>query len=193
MLRSSLLVILFAFSGAAIADDFNYNAFTISYGQTDFDDINVDGSSIDANVWAEVSESFFVFGSYGVADLEDDFGINADADSWSAGIGHHLGLTESVDLVSRVSYEYIDLTVPGFGSVDDSGYGLGLGLRYALSGAIELNAGVDYVDLSDSGDETSFNGGVLLNLTDSFTVGLNGEFGDDVTVYSVGARFYFGE
>jgi opacity protein-like surface antigen len=192
MLRSTLLVILFAFSGAAFAD-FNYNAVTLAYGQADFDDIDADGDSIGADLSFEVGESFFVFAGYGVADLDDNFGNSADVDSWNAGLGYHMDLSESVDLVTSLSYEYVDISVPGFGSVDDNGIGLGLGLRFAASESIELNAGINYLDYSDGGDDTSFGAGLLYNFNDSFSVGVAGDFGDDVSVYSIGGRFYFGQ
>ena len=58
------------------------------------------------------------------------------------------------------------------GCVDDNGIGLGLGLRFAAREAIELNAGIDYVDYSDGGDDTSFGGGLLYNFNDTFSVGV---------------------
>ncbi|MFT5500280.1 MAG: hypothetical protein ACI88G_000408 [Woeseiaceae bacterium] len=192
MLRSTLLVILFAFSATAIADDFSYSAITLSYGQTELDDLNIDGDSVGLGVNFEVGESFFVFGSYGVGELDDDFGNTADLDQWSAGIGHHYAMSESVDLVTQFSYEYVELSVPGV-SIDDDGFGLGVGLRYAASEKVELNGGLKYVDLNDSGDDTSFGAGALYNFTDSFSMGLSGNWGDDATSYTIGGRFYFGE
>jgi opacity protein-like surface antigen len=192
MLRSTLLVILFAFSATAIADDFSYSAITLSYGQTELDDFDVDGDSIGLGVNFEVGESFFVFGSYGTGELEDNLGNTLDSDTWNAGIGHHYAISESVDLVTQFSYEYIEFSALGI-SADDDGFGLGVGLRYAASEKIELNGGLKYVDLNDSGDDTSFGAGALYNFTDSFSMGLSGNWGDDVTSYSIGGRFYFGE
>lgn len=193
MLRSTMLFILFAFTGAVYADDFSYNAVNLGYGQMDFDDINADGDAIGADLSFEVGESFFVFAGYGVADLDDDFGVSADLDTWNAGLGYHMELSPAVDLVTSLSYEYIDISVPGFGSADDNGIGLGLGLRFAASESIELNAGVNYVDYSDSGDDTSFGVGALYNFNDTFSAGISGDFGDDINVYTIGGRFYFGE
>jgi hypothetical protein len=191
MARSALLVILFVFSASVYADGLSYNSLTASYGQIDFDDFNADGDSIEFGVSAEVGESFFVFGNYGVAEIDEGI-FSADVDSWNAGIGHHMPLSESVDLVSSLSYEYVDISVPGFGSVDDNGIGLGLGLRYAASEQIEIDAGISYIDLGDGGDATSFGAGFLYNFTESFSAGISGNWGDDVTTYNVGARFYFG-
>ena len=191
MLRSILLVILFAFSGTVFADGFNYNQVTVSYGQIDFDDFNADGDTLSINGSAAVSENFHVFASYGVGELDD--GLNTlDVDTWNAGVGYNTALSDSVDLVAGLSYEYIDLSVPGFGSVDDNGFGLGVGLRMAASEKLEINAGISYIDMSDSGDNTAFSGGLLYSFTENFALGLSGSFDDDVTEYNVGGRFYFG-
>ena len=191
MLRSTLLVVLFAFSSVAFADGFNYNQVTVSYGQIDFDDFNADGDTLSINGSAAVSESFHVFASYGVGEIDD--GIDTlDVDRWNAGVGYNNSLSESVDLVVGLSYEYIDLSVPGFGSIDDNGFGLGVGLRMAASEKLEINAGISYIDMSDNGDNTAFNGGLLYSFTENFALGLRGSFDDDVTEYNVGGRFYFG-
>ena len=191
MLRSILLVILFAFSGVAFADDFNYNQVTVSYGQVDFDDFNADGDTLSINGSAAVNENFHVFASYGVGEIDD--GIDTlDVDRWNAGVGYNTSLSESVDLVVGLSYEYIDLSVPGFGSVDDNGFGLGVGLRMAASEKLEIDAGISYVDMSDNGDNTAFGGGLLYSFTENFALGLSASFDDDVTEYNVGGRFYFG-
>lgn len=192
MLRSTLLVILLTLSTAAFAADFNYNAVTLSYGQTEFDDIDADGDSIGADISLEVGESFFVFTGYGVGELDDNFGASVDVDAWAAGLGHHMALSEKVDLVTRLSYQYVDISAPGFGSVDDNGVGIGLGLRMAGSENVEVNIGISYIDLNDSGSDTTFGAGFLYNFTDSFSAGVSGDWADDGYSYGVGARFYFG-
>ena len=192
MLRSAILVILFVFSASVYADGLSYNSVTASYGQIDFDDFNADGDIISIGFSAEVGESFFVFGDYAVADIEEA-GISADVDMLSAGIGYHMPMSDNVDFVSSLSYEYIDITLPfGLGSVDDNGFGLGAGIRFAASEQVEIAAGLSYVDLSDGGDETGFSAAFLYNFTESFTVGVEGDWTDDTTAYSLGARIYFG-
>ena len=192
MARSALLVILFAFSTSVYADGFNYNTVTASYGQIDFDNLNADGDIFGIGASAEVGENFFVFGNYGVSEIDDGV-LSVDIDQWNAGIGYHTPISDYVDLVASLSYEYIDLSLPlGLGSIDDNGIGLGLGMRYAANDQLELNAGISYVDLSDSGDETAFSAGILFNFTESFSVGVAGDWSDDVTAYNIGGRFYFG-
>ena len=110
-----------------------------------------------------------------------------------AAILAHSNYAPVVDMIARVSYESVEIDVPGFGSADDSGFGLGLGLRFAASEQLELNAGINYVDLGDSGDDTGFEAGGLYSFTDAFALGLSGSWGDNVSAYSVTGRFYFGQ
>ena len=191
MLRSVLLIILFAFSASVYADGFSYNSVTASYGQIDFDDLNADGDILSINGSAAIGESFFVFGGFGMADISDNV-VSADVDSWDVGIGYHIPMSENVDFVSSLSYNYVDISVPGFGSFDEEGIGLGVGLRYAANEQFEIDAGVSYVDLSNGRDDTTFGAGFLYNFTENFSVGVAGDWGDDATAYSIGARFYFG-
>ncbi len=188
MLRSSLLILLLALSASASAEDFDYSFLSIGYGIIDFDDIGVDGDGFNIGGSYSISDSVHVFGGYQAADL--DFGI--DASTFSAGIGYNTSVSPAVDLVARVSYEYAEVDPPGPGDFDDSGFGLALGLRFAASDMIELNAGITYVDLGDGGDDTGFGLGGLYNFSDAFALGLSGNWTSDVSVYALTGRLYFG-
>lgn len=197
MLRSTLLAILLAFSGVVVAEDFNYNAVNVSYGQVTIDDSagDADGDIFGIDGSMEISENLFVLAGYSKGDLEDDLGIGADIDLWRAGIGYTMSVSGQVDLVGTLTYESTDVSVLGIG-VDDSGIGASVALRFAASDAIEVNAGINYADRGDLEpliDETTFEAGVLYNLNDSFSAGLSGEWGGDLSTYSLGGRFYFGQ
>ena len=192
MLRSIVLVILFAFSATVYADGFNYNSVTATYGQIDFDDL----SGVDTNLFGiegsfAVSESFHVFAGYGVGEIEDNVS-SVDMDQWNVGLGYNTSLSDRVDLVVGLSYEYIELSAANQISIDDNGIGLSVGLRMAATEKLEVDAGISYVDFSDGGDNTAFGGGVLYNFTESFALGASVSFDDDATGYNVGGRFYFG-
>lgn len=192
MKRSLLLMVLFAISASAHADDFGYNSVTASYGLIEFDDFDTDGNSLGINLSVEVGDSFFVFGSYGQAEIDGSNGT-ADIDAYNLGVGFHMPLSDKMDLVASASYEYADTTVPGLGSDDDNGYGLGLGVRFAATEKIEIDGSVNFVDLSDGGNDTSLGAAFLYNFTSNFSLGAAGSWNDDSTAYSVGARFYFGK
>lgn len=188
MLRSILAILVLAFAASASAKDFDYDFFQLSYGNVEYDDVNVDGDGFGLSGSYAINEDFHVFGGYQAAGL--DFGI--DATSLGAGLGWHKTLSPVVDLVASVSYQYVELDASGFGSVDDNGLGLGVGLRFAASDLLELNAGINYVDFSDGGGDTGFGAGGLYSFTDAFSLGLSADWSDDASSYTLSGRFYFG-
>lgn len=188
MFRSLFLVTALMVSASAGAQGFDYNFITLQYSQVDFDDVNVDGDGISLGGSFALTQNYHVFGEYTMADL--DFGI--DADTLSLGFGYNRPLTEAVDFVGSVSYEFIELDAPAVSSVDDTGFGLGLGLRFAPNEQMELDAGIKYVDMSDSDSSTGFGAGFQYFFTEAFTLGLSASWDDDVSAYGIGGRFYFG-
>ena len=189
MLRSSLLVMLLAFSASASAQGFDYNWLGFGYGTIDFDDFNADGNELGIDGSLGFHEDFHAFASYASADL--DFGI--DRTTFDIGVGYNTELSNVVDAYARLSYEYVEVDVSGFGSQDDNGYGFAVGMRFAATEQLELEGAIDYVDLNDSGDETALVLGGLYNFTPAFAVGLFGKWGDDVTSYTLLGRFYWGQ
>jgi opacity protein-like surface antigen len=198
MLRSTLLVILFAFSGVAIADDFKYTSASVGYTNAEFDiasGVDIEGDLIGISGSAAIGESFFGFASYAQGDIEDNFGlgISGDLDMGNIGFGYHMPLSETVDLITSLSYEFIEVSDAG-GSEDENGLGFGVGMRFAATDNVEINGGINYVDYGTIfGDRTSLDAVFLYNFTENFTVSVGGEWGDDLTQYTVGGRYYFGE
>lgn len=188
MLRSTLAILVLAFATSASAKDFDYDYFQLSYGNVEFDDVNVDGDGFGLSGSYSLNEDFHVFAGYEAAGL--DFGI--DATTLGAGLGWHTTLSPVVDLVASISYQYVELDAPGFGSVDDNGLGLGVGLRYAATDVLELDAGISHVDLSDGGGDTGFGVGGLYSFTDAFELGLSASWSDETTSFTLAGRFYFG-
>ena len=56
---------------------------------------------------------------------------------------------------------------------------------------LELEGAVNYVDLSDSGDDTSFGVAARWFITEAFALGVEGEFADDADTYGIGFRLQF--
>lgn len=181
MLRSLLVLVLLSCSAIAGAEDFSYNYVYLGLGTVDVDNSNNDGTGLGIGGTYAVNDQFHVFGDYQSADLT----------TWDAGLGYHMGLNEKVDLVASLSYNYFKIDVGG-GSADDSGLGLGVGLRFAAGNDMEVDAGIDYVDYSDSGSDTAFSAGFLYNFNTQFTVGLHGSWGNNFSSYVFSGRYYFG-
>ena len=188
MKQTIALLIILGLCSTAAADGFNYNYVSASYSTVDFDDLNVDGDGFGLGLSMGITDEFHLFGNY----QGSDFDLGVDGSAWSAGIGFNTPISDVIDVVATLSYEYVDIDAPGFGSVDDHGYGLGVGIRAAVSERVEIDAGIAYVDLKDSGDNSAFSAGFLFNITDTVSLGLSGSWDDDFTVYSLGGRIYFG-
>jgi hypothetical protein len=189
MLRSTLFITLLAFSAAADAEGFDYNWLGFGVGLIEFDDSNIDGSTLGIDGSFAFREDFHAFASYTTGDL--DFGI--DTTSFNIGVGYNTALSHVVDAYARLSYEYVDTDAPGFGSEDEHGFGFAVGMRFEPAERFELEGAIEYVDLSDSGDETALVLGGLYSFTPQFAAGLFGAWGDDATAYTLQGRFYWGQ
>lgn len=189
MLRTTLLVLVLVFSAASYAEDFDYSYVDLSYGILDFDDIDVDGDGFGLGGSFAINPDFHVFAAYQSAGLDFD----VDVTTFAAGIGYNTELSPTVDAVARLSYQYAEFDAPGLGSVDDNGFGFGIGLRVAASDVVEINAGIEYVDFGDGGDDTGFSLGGFYSFTDAFDLGLSGSWSDDTSLYALTGRLYFGQ
>jgi long-subunit fatty acid transport protein len=189
MSRSTIAVLLLIASASANAQGFDYNYLQLEYTNIELDDVSVDGDGFGLSGSYAINPDWHVFAGYQAAGL--DFGV--DATFLAAGIGYNTELSPVVDAYARLSYQYIDLDTPSFGSVDDNGLGFDVGLRYAASKDLELNAGIEYVDFGDGGDDTGFYAGALWKFTDAFALGLGGSWADDVSAYTLSGRVYFGK
>jgi hypothetical protein len=187
MKRISVAFALIIAMGPARAEDFGYTYLQASYGTIDIDNVSVDGDGLGLNGSFGISDNLNIVAGYQTA----DFDSLAEADEWNLGLGVHTPITEMMDVTAAVSYVNVEFDALGVPVAEDDGFGLTVGLRARLSSLVELDAGVSYVDLSDSGDDTGFHGGVLFNFTEMFSLGLSGDWDDDVSVYSISGRIYF--
>ena len=188
MLRSSLVLLVLALSASANSQGFDYNYLQLNYGNIELDNTSVDGDGLGMSGSFAINPDWHVFGDYQTAGL--DFGV--DISRFGAGIGYNTEMSDVVDLFARFSYQYIELDVPGSPGDDDTGFGFGVGMRYAANEDIELTAGIDYVDYGSGGDDTAISIGGLYSFSDAFALGLGGSWGDDISSYTLSGRFYFG-
>lgn len=197
MLRSTLLVSLLAFTASASAEGFNYTYAYLGYGNTDIDVIDSDGNGFAVGGSFAFTDSFHGFMSYDMAEVSLDGGgiipdVDVDATRLKAGFGYNMGLTDAIDLIAKLSYEGVDLNPPGPGSADDSGYGLGVGMRFRAMDSLELGAGINHVSFSDFDDDTRFEVNGIYSFNDTWSLSLSGEFGSEISTYVLSGRFYFG-
>ncbi len=189
MFKKCLGILLLVAATPAVAD-ISYNYVDLGYQRIDIDSspIDVDGDGFAIGGAFEIAEDWFVQAAYGQADF--DFGV--DLDQTTLGFGYRLSMTETSDVFATVNYVRADISSTFFGSADDDGFGISVGVRAMLTDTFELNGALGYVDLDDSGDNTTVSVGGLYSFTDTFALGLGAEFDDDITSYGIVGRLYFG-
>lgn len=188
MLRSIAIVALCALGSSAYAEGLSYNYVEGRYIHTEFDDagFDFDGDGVGLSGSFEIGEMWQAIAQYETSDL--DFGL--DVDRFRLGGGFHSPLSDRVDFVANFFYTRLDLSGSGF-SADDDGLGMSVGLRGLAADRFELAGFVEYVDLDDSGDDTSLRGEAWYWFTDRFAAGASIDSGDDFTIWGIGGRYYF--
>lgn len=189
---SRILITAFAVLLAlpAMAERPSFNYVEAGYQEVDFDvggGFDVDGDGFILGGAFEFNESFFGFLNY--SDIGFDFSV--DLTQLEAGVGWQTGLSDNASFFATAGYAEAEVDAPGFGSVDDSGFTVGIGVRGNMSDLIELFAKINYVDYGD-GDSTSFGGGIFFNITEQFALGVGAKTDDDITGYGANVRLYFG-
>jgi hypothetical protein len=176
-------------AGNALAAELDYNYGELRYVDTELDaggiDANGDGFQIGGSL--ELAQSVHIFGSFETL----DFGSGVDVSAFEVGGGYAVPLNNGADLVGRLSY--IDGEIDaGPANLDDSGFGFSAGFRNMFHPQIEGRAFINYVDLDESGDQTSIELAGDYFLNDEIALGASLELGDDVTAWTLGARWFFG-
>jgi hypothetical protein len=167
---------------------FDYNYAELSYDKHDFDvsraPDNIDGDGFTLSGSFKVAEDWHVYASYGTANL--DFGI--DVDTWVLGLGYNYSLKPNVDLYGRVLYVDQSASAGGF-SAHDNGLGLQFRVRGRVNDKVELEGGIQYLDVASS--DTSLQASVRYYFTRAFSAGVGVTFGGDQDGLGVNARYSF--
>lgn len=175
----------------AQAEGLSYSYLEGAYVNTDIDGFNdeLDGFALRGSF--EITDQVFMFAGYSNQSTSI-VGTDVDFEQMGIGIGYAWPISTTADIFGRVGYVQAEADAGGF-EIDDDGYQLGVGLRGRVAEQFELEGALNYTDLSDSGDDTSFGIGGRWFFTEQFALGLEAEFGDDVTTYGVGVRWNFGQ
>lgn len=177
---------LVALPATAFADGLSYNYVEAGYVTGDVDGTDFDGFRIKLS--GKIADAFYLFGDYEA--LETDTSPAIEIDTITAGLGWRAALGKSTDFNAEVAFVNVDVEVPGFGSDDDSGYGLGVGIRHLITPQFEVGGNVDYVDVFDD-DNTSFTALGLFHVTPALSAGISYTTDDDVDAWTFGGRFNF--
>lgn len=189
MLRSLVSALLLALSVSVSAQTISYDYIQVSFGRVDLDGagLDADGDGLGISGSFSLNDDFHVFGEYQTADL--NFGV--DVDILEIGGGYHTEISPHLGLYANVGYLEIEASAAGIGSADADGLFVGLGMRGAVSEAVELYGGLDYIDFDGTDGETRANAGFILSLTEELGIGIEASLWDDVNIFQLNARYYF--
>jgi hypothetical protein len=180
---------------SAQAEGIDYSYVDLGYVTTDLDgtDDELDGYMLRGSL--EIADNWFLYARWMDQSVESR-GADVDLQRISVGGGYAWSFAENMDLYSKLGYTQWEIDVSNFGfgggSVDDDGYELGVGIRARPLDPFELEGAINYVDLSDSGDDTSLGVAGRWFITDNLALGLEAEFADDTDTYGVVFRWAFG-
>lgn len=165
---------------------FDYSYVELAYDESDLDlgPVDLDGDGLTLSGSFEINDEWHAYASYGSADL--DFGI--DVDTWALGAGYVFPLKEDVDVYGRVLY--IDVNADaGPAAADEDGLGLQFRIRARVTEEVELEGGIQYVDLADS--DTSLQAGARYHFSEAFSAGIGVTFAGDTDGIGINARYSF--
>jgi hypothetical protein len=191
-----ILTVALALPGVGQASSMSYSYLEGGYGETEIDanGLDADGEGYRVTGSIAIGPAYHLIAEYSTADLElSNTNIDVNVDTISVGFGYNRPINPRADVIGRFLYieSDVDLDSPFFGAeADDSGIGFQMRLRGAVTPRVEVEGGIDYVDLGD--DETSLVVEGRYLLTKALALGAGIEFGDDTTTYGVALRYSFG-
>ena len=190
LLALSLFSALAASATASAAEGLSYNYVEGGYTATNLKDApDSDGWGLNGSV--AIAPNFHVFGSYNNQDLKD---IDTGYDQWRLGVGYNHGISQKVDLVTRVAYEKFktdsftvgDVRFPG-DSLD--GYSAEVGVRAAIVPHLEGYAMAGYEDGKDYDGDFYGRLGAQAKFNQNWGISADVKFADNDTQWFVGPRY----
>jgi hypothetical protein len=186
LLATAVLVpgIGMAQQSAKAQPDLSYTYVELGYDTNDFNDLDANALTLSGSF--KINRDWHVYASYSSTDLD----FRVDVDTLAIGAGYRYAIKDNVDLYGRVLYFSSDIHVPGpFESDSDNGLGLQFRIRSRINQHLEVEGGIQYVDVHDS--DTSLQANVRYHFTDQFSAGVGLNFGGDSDGLGINARWSF--
>lgn len=183
-MRILIIAALLLLHGAALAQDAKQPVLSYTFGEIRYVDVDNGGNGF------ELGGSFlFTTNWYGVASLSSlDFRNSVDVTSFEIGAGYVAPVRDNWDLQANARIIRTEVDTP-FGSGNDTGIGLLGGVRGLLLPELEIRGNVHYVNIDESDVFLELAGDWYI--TPQIAAGLSVEFGGDVDLWTIGARYYF--
>lgn len=165
--------------------DYTYVDASLVNTEIEVGPADVDGDGIAINGSFGLTDNVNLV--YGYSDQDYDF--NIDGSTMNVGVGFHTDINSDIDFVADVQYIDVSVDTP-VGSADEDGLGISGGIRAHVGDSLELDAGLQYVDLDDSDTVLKVGGRYYFN--DSFALSAGISDADAGMSWSVGVRAEFG-
>jgi hypothetical protein len=173
------------------AEPFSYrfvDAALLFDTEVELGDTDIDGDGIQLRASLPVNETFFVLAEFQTL----DFDFDVDTTRLVVGGGGHWAFNNQLDLVARLGIVREEVEV-GDDDDDDTGLLAGLRGRFRPVAQVEVEAGVELVDL-DAGDldnDLFIVGEGRYHFNPQFAAGATLSIGDDTTQLGFYGRYNF--
>ena len=151
----------------AQANNFNYNY--IEGGYSSFNQEGLDGA-FDIGGSYDVADNINIIANFAKTDIEGA-GIEGDITDLEVGIGYHTPIADETDLTADLTYIKAEAEVNHV-SEEDTGYGIGVGVRHKFSNEIEGKARISHKKF-DEAKSTALTVGGLYNINEALSAGLD--------------------
>jgi len=166
LLTSISVLLLSGIVTSVQASDFSYSYIEGSVESVDSDDPDADIYRISGSY--NISPNFNIIADLATGDIDNPSGANdIDLDEGSLGIAYHTPIAQSSDFTANLKAINRDSDLVE----DDTGYGVGVGLRHMLSDRIEVDANVDFVDVQEV-EDTALKVGARYYFNSAISAGL---------------------
>jgi len=186
LLSTISIAVLIGMMSTASATDFKYSYIEGAYQDIDLD--GLDGEAYKVSGSYNLNSNINVIGEYTNGEITNPMGgSDLNFDEAAIGLGYHTGISSATDFTANIKLVAHDNDLTG----DDTGYGVGVGIRHMLTDKIEVGSNIDYVDVNDIGD-TTFKLNSRYHLNDRASFGLSYSTSEESNdIISGGVRFEF--
>ena len=183
-MRSFFVAALLVLHGVAFAQSAAEPALSYTFGEVRYLDVDGGGDGFEVGGSFQFDSNWFGVASFASYDL----GPLVDGSSFEIGAGYIFPFQDDWDIQVNARVVRAEVDFPG-GDVTDTGIGLLAGARGLISEQFEVCGNLHYINVDDSDVFLEIAGDWYF--TPNVAAGMSVEFGGDVDVWTIGARYFF--
>jgi hypothetical protein len=184
--KKILLACLVGLPCAAYADGFQYTYLDAGYidSRGTLGLFDADGNGFGVGGAYAFNRTVNAFADYS----NQHFSGGLDGSSYDFGVGGHWAIQKDLDFLAGLSWVHANVDT-AFGSANDNGLGVRAGVRYRYNNKLELQGGIN--DVNISGANTALDLAARYCLSDQFAVGGGVVIDNGSTGLNIGVRALF--